>query len=115
MLKLNKAMLEKIENIKNNPYTEKIISVSEVEDMPFERMCISIAQGNYPTEIKFTAMQKVVVTYINTYFGERTEIIYGGFDAVQYTHDVVGVCNKYYGDDIISIKFVGEIAKAINE
>ena len=115
MLKLNKAMLEKIESIRNNPYTEKIISVSEVEDMIPKRMSISIASGNYPVIIKFTAMQKVEVTYINTYFGERTEIIYGGFDAVQYKHDAEGMCDEYYGDDVIDIKFVGEIAKAINE
>ena len=115
MLKLNKSMLEKIENIRKNPYTEKIISVSEVEDMIPKRTSISITQGNYPIEIKFTAMQKVAVTYINTYFGERTEIIYGGFDAVQYKHDTEGMLDEYYGDDVIDIKFIGEIAKAINE
>lgn len=113
MLIMNKAMTEKIESIRNNPYTEKIISVSEAEDMIPKRMSISIASGNYPVIIKFTAMQKVAVTYINTYFGERTEIIYGGFDAVQYKHDAEGMHDKYYGDDVIDVKFVGEIAKAI--
>ena len=115
MLKSNKAIFEKIESIKNNPYTEKIISISEIEDMLCpERMGISVSQGNCPIEIRFTAIQKVAVTYVNIYFGERTEIIYGGFDAVQYKRDAEGTYNgEYYGDDVIDIEFIGEVAKTI--
>lgn len=61
---------ESIEWIRNNSYTEEIIDISPVEFLDkTEKVVVSESQGDYPTDIKFTAMQKCIVTYRNRYFG----------------------------------------------
>lgn len=112
-LKANKAMQECIDWIKNNPYTEAIISISNVKPLgASEQIIVSEKQGEYPVDVKFTPMQKVEVTYQNKYYGAKTDIIVAGFDAVRYT-----MCNNdmyegtYLNKNIIAVEFVGEYAK----
>lgn len=69
-MRMNKTIENIIENIRNNEYTEEIITVSNVELLlENKRKIVSVYQGDYPVSIKFTPMQKVEVTYRNKYFG----------------------------------------------
>lgn len=115
MIKENEALNKSIEWIRNNPYTEEIINVSEVELLDsIERIDVSEIQGSYPVNVRFTAMQKIEVTYRNKYNGLQKDIIVAGFDAIRYQE-----CrnNMYDGDylneNIISIEFIGEYSKTI--
>ncbi len=112
---------ESIEWIRNNPSTEEIIDISPVEFMDkTEEIIVSKAQGDYPVDIKFTAMQKCIVTYRNKYFGIKKDIIVAGSNAVRYEY----VTNPLYEGDIladygdfglVSVKFIGEETKIISD
>lgn len=112
---------ETIEWIRNNPYTEEIIDISPVEFMDkTEKIIVSETQGDYPIDIKFTAMQKCIVTYKNKYFGIKKDIIVAGSDAVRYKYVTTplyeGDILADYGDfGLISTKFIGEETKIISE
>lgn len=111
----NKALNESIDWIRNNPYTEEIINISDVELLNTEkRVCVSIYQGDYPVDVKFTEMQKVEVTYRNKNFGLRKDIIVAGFDAVRYKEAYTSLYEgQRLSDRIISVEFIGEYAKNI--
>lgn len=112
---------EAVEWIRNNPYTEKIIDISPVEFMDkTEKIIVSEIQGDYPIDVKFTAMQKCVVTYKNKYFGIKRDIIVAGCDAVRYKYVTTplydGDLLTDYGDfGLISTEYIGEETKIISE
>ena len=84
-IRVNKALNDSIEWIRKNPYTEEVVSISDVELLDSkERFTVSEIQGDYPVDVIFTAMQKIEVTYKNKYYGLRKDIIVAGFDAVRY-------------------------------
>ena len=113
-IKLNKALQNAIEEIRNNPYTE-IVAVSDVELLDgVERYVISETQGEYRTEVRFTAMMEITVTYVNKYYGEMEDRIVAGFDAIRYTK-----CNtalyegNFLDSNTIKVEFLGEYAKIL--
>lgn len=112
---------ETIEWIKNNPYTEEIIDISPVEFIEKkETIIVSEIQGDYPVDIKFTAMQKCIVTYKNKYFGIKKDIIVAGSDAIRYKYAMNSlykgdVLADHYGVRLISVEFIGEETKIISE
>ena len=113
-IKTNKALQNAIEEIRNNSYTSEIVAVSDVELLDGAECCIvSEEQGDqYRTEVRFTAMMEVSVVYVNRYYGEMTDRIVAGFDAIRYTK-----CNEsiyegnYMDSNTIQVEFVGEYAK----
>lgn len=115
-IKMNKALQNVIEEIMNNPYTEKIISVSDVKLLDgTEHYIISETQGDqYRTEVRFTAMMEVSVTYVNRYYGKMTDRIVAGFDAIRYTDCYTSTYNgEYMANNTIKVEFVGEYAKIL--
>lgn len=115
-IKMNKALQNAIEEIRNNPYTEKIISVSDVGLLDgTEHFVVSETQGDqYRTEVRFTAMMEVSVTYVNMYYGKMTDKIVAGFDAIRYTKcNTAAYEGKYLDSNTIKIEFVGEYAKIL--
>lgn len=115
-IKTCKGIERTIEWIRNNPYTEKIIHVSEVELLSNnERVFYSEIQGAYPVDIEFTAHQKVVVTYLNTYFGVCKATILGGFDACRYKKEATSMYNgEHLGEYLIGVEFLGEWAMIVD-
>lgn len=111
-MRMNKTIENIIENIRNNEYTEEIITVSNVELLlENKRKIVSVYQGDYPVFIKFTPMQKVEVTYRNKYFGIQKDIVLMGYDAVRYKECLNGAYEgEYLSEDIIAVDFVGEFA-----
>lgn len=111
---------EFIELIRNNPYTEEIIDISSVEFLDkTEKIVISESQGDYPVDIRFTAMQKCIVTYKNKYFGIKKDVIVAGSDAIRYTYVTTplyeGDILAEYGDfGLISTEFIGEEGKILS-
>lgn len=116
-IRKNKALQEAIKWIEENPYTEKIISVSKIEFIEPERKEIRDSQQDYPIRRKFTATVKVVVTYQNANFGKMRCTIYAGFDSVAYRYAYTSAYNGDYMDnhDLISVWFVGEDAVSVTE
>lgn len=115
-IKMNKALRNAIEEIRNNPYTEKIISVSDVKLLDgTEHFVVSETQGDqYRTEVRFTAMMEVTVTYVNKYYGEMTDKIVAGFDAIRYTKCNTNIYEGNYLDsNTIKVEFLGEYAKIL--
>ena len=115
-IKMNKALQNAIEEIRNNPYTEKIISVSDVKLLDgAEHYIISETQGDqYRVEVRFTAMVEVSVTCVNRYYGEMTDKIVAGFDAIRYTKCYTSTYNgEYMTNNTIKVEFVGEYAKIL--
>jgi hypothetical protein len=112
----NKAFDDAIKWIENNPYTEEIVNVSDVELLESrEKVVVSVAQGDYPVAVKFTAMRKIEVTYKNKYYGLSKDIIVAGFDAIRYKECLNNMYEgEYLDDSIISIEFVGEYCKTID-
>lgn len=112
---------ESIEWIRSNPYTEEIIEISPVEFLDkTEKVVVSELQGDYPEDIKFTAMQKCIVTYRNRYFGIKKDVIVAGSDAIRYKYVTTplydGKLLADYGDfGLISTEYVGEATKIISE
>lgn len=113
--KKNKAIEEKINWIKDDKYTEEVISISDVELLSgLKRETISELQGDYPVDIIFSAMQKVEITYRNKYYGIRKATIVGGFDAVRYKYCMTDAYEgDYLSNKIIGIEFIGEEAKIV--
>ena len=112
MYKINKALNQSIEWIRNDPYTEEIINISEVELLNSgERIVVSEIQGEYPADVKFTAMQKVEVTYRNNNRVFKATII-AGFDAVRYKKCMNDMYKgEYLSYETISVEFIGEYSK----
>jgi hypothetical protein len=112
----NKKFDDAIKWIKNNPYTEEIVNVSDVELLESrEKVVVSVVQGDYPVAVKFTAMQKIEVIYKNKYYGLSKDIIVAGFDATRYKECRNNMYEgEYLDDSIISIEFVGEYCKTID-
>ena len=114
MYKINKALNQSIEWIRNNPYTEEIIDISEVELLNSgERIVVSEFQGAYPVDVKFTAMQKVEVTYRNNQYNRVfKDTIVAGFDAVRYEKCINNMYKgEYLSYETISVEFIGEYSK----
>ena len=114
-IKTNMALQNAIGEIRNNPYTSEIVAISNVKLLDGTDHCvISETQGEYHTEVRFTAMMEVSVTYVNRYYGEMTDKIIAGFDAIRYTK-----CNEsiyegnYMDSSTIKVEFVGEYAKIL--
>lgn len=112
----NKALKESIEWIKNNPYTEEVVSVSDVQLLDsMDRIIVSEIQGQYPVDVRFTAMQHVEVVYKNKYYGLMKAVIVAGFDAVRYKECRNGMYEgEYLNKNVISVEFVGEYSKTIS-
>lgn len=110
----NKELQEAIDNLKSNPYCE-VIHVSDVELLDNRIKCIEdLVYGDYPIYVKFTAMQKVEVTYKNQNKIKK-DIIVAGFDAVRYRECRNGMYEGEYLDDcIITVDFLGEWTKTID-
>lgn len=112
---------ETIEWIRNNPYTEEIIDISPVEFIDkTEKVIISEIQGDYPIDVKFTAMQKCIVTYRNKYFGIKKDIIVAGNDAIRYKYVTTplyegDILADYENFSLMSVEFIGEETKIISE
>ena len=115
-IKKNEALNKSIECIKNNSYTEEIVNISDVELLSsMEKVIVSEIQGDYPMDVRFTAMQKIEVTYRNKYFGLSKDIIVAGFDAVRYKECRNNMYEgTYLNENIISVEFVGEYSKTID-
>lgn len=114
--KENKALRDAIEEIRNNPYTGKIISVSDVKLLDgTEHYIVSETQGDqYRVEVRFTAMMEVSVTYVNRYYGKMTDRIVAGFDAIRYTKcNTAAYEGNYLDSNTIKIEFLGEYAKIL--
>ena len=113
MHKKNKAIESTIQWIKDNKYTEEIISISDVELLSgLKREVISELQGDYPVDIIFSAMQKVEVTYRNKYYGVMKATIVGGFDAMSYKYSMTDMFEgSYLSNRLIGIEFIGEEAR----
>lgn len=51
--------MERFENslrwLRENPYTEKIVSISPITEIEPEVKKISLYQGDYPVDVEFTA------------------------------------------------------------
>ena len=111
----NSALLKSVEAIKNNKYTEKIISVSNIKLLNNrERFTISEIQGNITVYIKFTAMQKLEVTYENSNFGLKKETIVAGVDAIRYRDNINSeYSGEYLDENCMFVEFVGECSKTI--
>ena len=114
-IKINMALRNAIEEIRNNSYTEEIIAVSDVELLDgTDHYVISETQGEYRTEVRFTAMMEVSVTYVNRYYGEMTDKIVAGFDAIRYTKcNTAAYEGNYMDNSTIKIEFLGEYAKIL--
>lgn len=116
---------EAIEWIRNNPYTEEIIDISPVEFMDMDKIIskkiiISEIQGEYPIDVRFTAMQKCVVTYKSKYLGIKKDTILAGNDAIRYKYVTTplyeGNILADYGDfRLISTEFIGEETQIISD
>ena len=111
----NSALLKSVEAIKNNKYTEEIISVTNIKLLNNrERFTISEIQGNITVYIKFTAMQKLEVTYENSNFGLMKETIVAGFDAIRYRDNINSeYSGEYLDENCMFVEFVGECSKTI--
>lgn len=98
--------------LRENPYTEKIVSIFPITEIEPEVKKISLYQGDYPVDVEFTATKKLDVTYINKYFGEKTCTIFYGDDAIErkycttslYTGKVIKDFGLY---SLIDEKFIG--------
>ena len=115
-IKTNKALQNAIAEIRNNPYTEEIVAVSDVELLDgIDHYIVPETQGDqYRTEVRFTAMMEVTVTYVNKYFGKMTDKIVAGFDAIRYTDCYTSTYNgEYMANNTIKVEFVGEYAKIL--
>lgn len=114
-IKLNKALQNAIAEIRNNPYTSEIVAVSDVKLLDgTEHFVVSETQGEYRTEVRFTAMMEITVTYVNRYFGEMTDKIVAGFDAIRYTKcNTVLYEGNFLDSNTIKIEFLGEYAKIL--
>lgn len=115
-IKMNKALQNAIEGIRNNPYTSEIVAVSDVKLLDgTDHYVISETQGDqYRVEVRFTAMMEVSVTCVNRYYGEMTDKIVAGFDAVRYTKCNTAAYEGNYLDGVtIKIEFLGEYAKIL--
>ena len=114
-LEVNKALQKSINWIKNNKDTEKILSISKPKAIDPKTIVVPISHGEYPRTVEFTAMQQVMVTYKNKYFGIVQDTIVCGFDAREYQQSLSSLYKgNYLGKTIISIRFVGECATIIN-
>ena len=115
-IRVNKDVNNSIEWIRKNPYTEEVVSISDVELLDSkERFTVSEIQGDYPVDVIFTAMQKIEVTYKNKYYGLRKDIIVAGFDAVRYKECRNNMYEgEYLNNNIISVEFIGEYSKIID-
>ena len=107
---INRQILECVDWLKSNLY-EEVLSVSEQEYLALNedpgRISVSIIQGASPTWVEFTPRVKVEVVSKNRYFGVRTYVIVGGWDAVKYSvHDVPSGRRIY--------EFVGEYASVLS-
>lgn len=115
-IKLNKALQNAIEEIRNNLYTEEIVAVSDVKLLDgTEHFIVSETQGDqYRTEVRFTAMMEVSVTYVNRYYGKMTDRIVAGFDALRYTKcNTAAYEGNYLDSNTIKVEFLGEYAKIL--
>lgn len=115
-IKRNKAFNDAIRWIRNNPYTEEIVTISDVELLTNQdKVVASEVQGDYPVDVKFTSMQKMEVIYKNKYYGLSKDIIVAGFDAIRYRECRNNMYEgKYFTNNIISIEFIGEYYKVID-
>lgn len=115
-IKINRELRKAIEEIRSNPYTEEVIAISDVELLDgTEHYVVSEEQGDqYRTEVRFTAMMEVSVTHINRYYGEVTDKIVAGFDAIRYTKcNTAAYEGNYLDSNTIKVEFVGEYAKIL--
>jgi hypothetical protein len=115
-IKMNKALQNAIEEIRNSPYTEEIVAVSDVKLLDgTEHYIVSETQGDqYRVELRFTAMIEVSVTYVNRYYGKMTDKIVAGFDAIRYTKcNTAAYEGNYMDSSTIKVEFVGEYAKIL--
>lgn len=115
-IKTNKALQNAIEEIRSNPYTEEIVAVSDIKLLDgTEHYIISETQREqYRVEVRFTAMMEVSVTYVNRYYGEMTDKIVAGFDAIRYTKcNTAAYEGNYLDSNTIKIEFLGEYAKIL--
>lgn len=115
-IKTNKALRNAIEEIRNNPYTSEIVAVSDAKLLDgTEHYIVSETQGDqYRTEVRFTAMMEVSVTYVNRYYGKMTDRIVAGFDTIRYTDCYTSTYNgEYMANNTIKVEFVGEYAKIL--
>ena len=113
---MNMALQNAIEEIKSNPYTKEIVAVSDVKLLDgTEHYIVSETQGDqYRTEVRFTAMVAVTVTYINKYYGKMEDKIVAGFDAIRYTKcNTAAYEGNYLDNNTIKVEFVGEYAKIL--
>lgn len=115
-IKNNMALQNAIEEIRNNPYTSEIVAISHVKLLDgTEHYIISETQGDqYRTEVRFTAMIEVSVSYVNRYYGEMEDRIVAGFDAIRYTKcNTAAYEGNYLDSNTIKVEFLGEYAKIL--